>query len=263
MLVFAAHTPHTPLLLESIAKDSFEHIKKTHNALKKMEESLYVSKPHIIIIISPHAGLFDTSFTINAYTKFITNYKKFGDYTTRHTWEGIPYLAARIKENALKKNIAVRLVGQEHIDSGSSIPLSYLTQHLPHIPILPIGSTHLSPKEHIVFGQVIKDVCMKSNKRIAIISTGDLSHGLNSDAPAGYRKHGEEFDTKIIEMLESHNTTGIATMDQNIVLDAAEDGYRTLLILLGAIKNMNHTFKNLSYEHPFGVGYLTGEFDFA
>ncbi len=263
MIVFAAHTPHTPLLLESVAKESFEKIQKTRESLRQLEESLYVSKPHTIIVISPHAGMFDQSFTINAHTHFEAHYKKLGDYTTSHDWKGIPYLASRIKEAATQKDIPVQLVSKEKIDHGSSIPLTYLTQHLSNVPILPIGYSSLSPKDHIAFGHVIKNICMKSNKRIAIISTGDLSHGLDSDAPAGYRKHAEAFDRSIIEMLESHNTTGIATMDQAMVKDAAEDGYRSLLILLGVIKNMNHTFKNLSYEHPFGVGYLTGEFDFA
>ena len=32
------------------------------------------------------------------------------------------------------------------------------------------------------------------------------------------------------------------------------------MILLGAIKNMNYDFEVLSYEAPFGVGYLVGEF---
>lgn len=263
MIVFAAHTPHTPLLLETVDKNSFEKIKKTREALQKLEESLYVSKPHIILVISPHTGIFDRAFTINAHTSFKANYKKLGDYMTQHEWQGIPYLASRIKEETVKKNLPIQLISDEKIDHGSSVPLTYLTQHLPNVSILPIGYAAGSPKDHISFGQAIKDVCMRSNKRIAIISTGDLSHALDSHAPAGYHKSGVEFDQKIIELLESHNTTGIATISPTVVKDAAEDGYRSLLILLGAIKNMNHTFKNLSYEHPFGVGYLTGEFDFA
>ena len=61
-------------------------------------------------------------------------------------------------------------------------------------------------------------------------------------------------------MLENKNTTGIANMDDKIVDSASECGYRSILILLGILKNMDYSFKNYSYEAPFGVGYLVGNF---
>ena len=51
-------------------------------------------------------------------------------------------------------------------------------------------------------------------------------------------------------------------MDEKIVGKAEQCGYRSILILLGVLKNMNYTFKNHCYESPFGVGYLTGQFLF-
>ena len=104
---------------------------------------------------------------------------------------------------------------------------------------------------------------MESDKRVAIIASANLSHGLTTDSPAGFREEGKKFDQSIIELLQSHNTTGIATLPHELVENAAETGYTSLLILLGALKNVNYEFKNLAYEHPFGVGYLTAEFIFS
>ncbi len=263
MIVFAGLTPHTPLLLPTIGKEFYEKLKLTRNALEQLEQTLYLKKPQLIIVISAHAGIFEEAFTINAHTTLTSSYKELGDYTTIQTWNGSPSFATQMKEAAQKKHISTQLVSNPIIDYGTSIPLNYLTSHLPDIEIVSIGYTKKSSKDHVLFGQIMQDLCMDSDKRIAIIASGDLSHGLTSDAPAGFRKSGKLFDTRIIEMLESHNTTGITMLDEEMVKDAAECGYRSLLILLGAIQNMNHTFKNLAYEHPFGVGYLTGEFQFA
>ena len=104
---------------------------------------------------------------------------------------------------------------------------------------------------------------MESDKRVALIASCDLSHGITTNSPAGFREEGKQFDETIIKLLESHNTSGIATLDPALVEKAAEDGYRPLLLLLGALKNINYEFKHLAYEYPFGVGYLTAEFIFS
>ena len=103
---------------------------------------------------------------------------------------------------------------------------------------------------------------MESDKRIAVIASGDLSHTLNKQSPAGYRLEGKKFDDLLISLLETRNTTGLANMDAGIVSKSEQCAYRSLLILLGILKDMNYSFKNLSYETPFGVGYLTGQFIF-
>jgi aromatic ring-opening dioxygenase LigB subunit len=51
-------------------------------------------------------------------------------------------------------------------------------------------------------------------------------------------------------------------MDQTMIKNAQECAYRSTLILLGILRDMDYTFKNYSYESPFGVGYLVGNFVF-
>ena len=103
---------------------------------------------------------------------------------------------------------------------------------------------------------MLKEVIMDSDKRIAVVASGDLSHGLTTDAPAGFSKVGSEFDKKIIQLLETRNTVGIAGMEDKFVEEATQCGYRSILILLGIMRDMDYSFKNYSYEGPFGVGYM-------
>lgn len=262
MLVFSAVVPHPPLLIPNIGKEELKKVSKTKKALEQLEQDLYLSKPDIIMIISPHGSLFSDAFTINAHPHFVANFAQFGDLNTRQEWQGESILGAAITQQSYEKNIPVQLVSEEALDHGSSVPLFYLTAHLPHVKILPLGYSALDNKAHIDFGYLLKETAMDSNKRVAVIASGDLSHGLTTDAPAGFSKVGTKFDKQVIELLENHNTVGFSKLDAKFVSDAAECGYRSLLILLGVLKNVNYSFKNYSYEGPFGVGYLVGNFQF-
>lgn len=261
-LIFASIVPHPPLLIPNIGKDEIKKVEKTKKALEKLEEELYIAKPDEILIISPHASLFSDAFTINAHTNFISDFEQFGDFSTKANWNGAEQTAAKIGRLAKDHHLPVQLIGEEKLDHGAAVPLFYLTKHLPNVKILPLGYSALDVKTHLKFGELIKEVIMQSNKRIAVVASGDLSHGLTTDAPAGYSKVGGEFDSKLIELLETRNTVGITNMDAKFVEEAAECGYRSFMILLGILKNMDYTFKNFSYEGPFGVGYLVGNFMF-
>ncbi|MFH1947434.1 MAG: AmmeMemoRadiSam system protein B [Candidatus Magasanikbacteria bacterium] len=262
MLVFSTITPHPPLLIPNIGRDQIKKIIRTKEALDKLEQDLYLSKPDIIIIISPHGSLFDDAFSINAHTHFASDFEQFGDLNTKLEWNGANNLTARLKHFVKEEDLPLQLVSQEKLDHGASIPLFYLTQHLPNIKILPIGYSSLDTKTHLKFGEVLKELIMETDKRVAVIASGDLSHGLTTEAPAGFCKNGKEFDEKLIELLETRNTTGIVNLDPALIESSAECGYRSILILLGILKNMKYDFKNYSYEGPFGVGYLVGNFVF-
>lgn len=261
-LVFAAVCPHPPMLIPDIGKDSIVKIEKTKLAFEELEKKMYVTKPDVIFIISPHGHLFNQAFTINSNPEFESNFKHFGDFTTEKKWQGASEIASTIKLEADKNDIPVGQIGHKKLDHGASVPLFYMTEHSPNLKILPIGYSGLDPKTHLEFGILLKDIISQTDLRVAIIASGDLSHALTSDAPAGFSKVGKEFDEKIIELLETKNTAGFATLDEEFVKEAHECAYRSLLILLGALKQVNYNFKNLSYEAPFGVGYLTGSFDF-
>lgn len=261
-LIFSAITPHPPLLIPNIGKDEIEKIQKTKKAMESLEQNLYLAKPEVIVIISPHGSLFKEAFCVNAHTNFVSDFGQFGDMETKMEWGGADFLAAKLHHMCLEQKIPIQSISEEKIDHGSSVPLFYLTQHLPDVKILPLGYSMLDNKTHLNFGEVIKDFIMDSEKRVAVIASGDLSHGLTTNAPAGFSKVGQEFDNKVIELLETRNTAGFTNMDLDFVEKSAECGYRSILILLGIMKNMDYSFKNYSYEGPFGVGYLVGNFIF-
>ncbi len=261
-LVFAALTPHPPLLIENIGKENISKVKKTKEALLKLEEDLYLSHPQIIFIISPHEALHEEAFVINVHEKFTSSFEEFGDVVTTKQWNGGGDFGARIAHTGKNYHLPIRLVNEEKIRYGASVPLTYLTAHLPHVKIVPIGYSSLSSKEHVAFGELLKEIILVSEKRIAVIASGDMSHCLTKKSPAPYSPKGKEFDDKIQELLHTRNTLGLTQIDETMVTSAHQCMYQSLLILLGILKNIDYQFENYCYEHPFGVGYLTGNFHF-
>jgi len=259
-LVFAGISPHPPLLIPTIGKDSIKKVEKTKQALELLEQDLYVTHPEFIVVISPHGSYFSDAFTINVAPEFTTDFRDFGDLSTKLKFKGEMNISSWIRESSKEANYPTVMISEPNLDHGSAVPLYYLAKHLPNVPILPIGFCDLDWKTHLDFGHLIKERIMESNKRVAVIASGDLSHALMTDAPAGYNAAGPEFDKKIQELLADNNVAGMMQLDKQFVSDAAECGFRSFLILMGILQNMEHVYKSYCYEGPFGVGYLTANF---
>lgn len=261
-LVFAAITPHPPFLIPTIGQDATPRLEKTRTAFQRLEEELYLARPQVIIIVSPHSSYYHDAFVANADNVFNSRFETFGDLTTKKTWRGTPDLAAKLAHQGLTRTTPVRLVSESNLDYGASVPLFFLTTHLPDCRILPVGFSRSTPMEHLHFGELIKEIAHESTLRIALIASGDLSHTLTPDAPGGLRPEGAQFDQTLQDLLVARNTAGIANIPNELVTKADECGYRSILVVLGALKNQDYTFRPYAYEAPFGIGYLTGVFNF-
>lgn len=260
-LIFTAVAPHPPLLIPSIGKENISKLEKTKEALEKLEEELYLTHPDVILIITPHARHFPDAFSVNMSPLFECDLKDFGDLTTKLPLRGEMLLQYDIRSAAYaNKECPTVVINEPNLDYSAVVPLIYLTRHMPNVKILPVGFSELSPKAHWEFGWVIREQIIRTNKRIAVIASADLSHALSSEAPAGYNEAGPKFDAKIQELFSAHNLSGLLTLDQELVKNASECGFRSLLIMAGILKDTNYRYESFAYESPFGVGYLTANF---
>jgi len=257
-LVFAAITPHPPILVPAIGKEHISKIEKTKAAMERLEQDFYAAKPEVIIIISPHGELHPDSFTINLSQEFTIDFEIFGDFTTKLKLRGDTVLITTGKETLSVKS-PINIISVPQLDHGIGVPLSYLCKHLPETPIVPIYFSMLDNQAHLEFGKALHDLILNTDKRVAVIASGDLSHALTEDAPASFAPEGKIFDEKIIKLIENCDTTSLVNMDHELVERAAECGLRSILILAGILSDVNCRGEILSYEGPFGVGYMVAE----
>jgi len=260
-LVFSAISPHPPVLIPEIGKDNLKKISKTEEAMKKLEQEFYASKPESILVISPHGQIFDDAFNINLSADYSANFKEFGDFGLELKFKS-DYLSIQEIRAAdeTHKAVPITLTSQNELDHGFSVPLYYLTQHLKNIPLIPVTYSGLDLQKHFEFGQFLYRQLAKINKRFGVLASGDLSHRLTKDAPGGYSAKGKEFDKKLAELVKKKDIKGILNIDPKLRQEAGECGLRSIAILLGMIESLNTKTEILSYEGPFGVGYMVCNF---
>ncbi len=257
-LVFAAITPHPPILIPEIGKENLTKIEKTKLAMEKLEQELYSAKPEILIVISPHGELNHDYFTINLADSFTANFEMFGDFTNKLNFKGDTVLFTVNKEIIAEKN-KINIISEKNIDHGISVPLFYLTKHLPDTSIVPIYFSMLDNQAHYEFGKSLKELILNTDKRVAVIASADLSHCLTSESPAPYNPDGKIFDEKLMKIIENCDVLSLVNLDSKLIENASECGLRSILILAGVIDGINCHPQILSYEHPFGVGYLVAD----
>jgi len=259
-LVFASITPHPPIIIPQIGKENTKRLQQTILAYKKLEKILFSSNAQTIIIISPHGPSQKNAFTMNLMPYFKADFKEFGNFSTVNSWKGDIALAYKIREQ-LESKAPLQLISNENLDYGISIPLILLTQKYKNIKIIPIYYSGLGNFAHFQFGKLLKKEILKSNEKIGIIASGDLSHRLNKNSPGGYWAKAKKFDKKINKYLMENKIKDILELDKNFIAEAGECGLKSFLILLGILDKIKYKTKLLSYESPFGVGYLTMNFE--
>ncbi|MFH1207866.1 MAG: AmmeMemoRadiSam system protein B [Patescibacteria group bacterium] len=200
MIVFSAITPHPPILIPDIGKDNVRFIKKTTAALERLAEDLYAAKPDTIVIISPHGTMHTDAFSLNMSSDFDIHFKEFGDLRTKIHLKGDIRLIHHYKE-ILESTQRVVLNNSIELDHGAGVPLYFLTKalDLKKLRIIPVSYSLLDYEKHYRFGMALQQDMLNDTKRIAIIASGDLSHRLSEDAPAGFSHWAKKFDETLVK----------------------------------------------------------------
>ncbi len=197
---------------------------------------------------------------MNQSPQFTATFAAFGDLTTKKIYQGDIGLTHKIKES-LEASIPLQLISEEKIDHGISIPLHYLATELPKIKIIPAYHAGLSNEAHYKFGKALGHEINYSTAKVAVVASADLAHNLTKNAPAKYSPQGKKFDQKIIIYLQENKFKEIVGIDERLSNAAQQCGLKPILMLLGILDGIHHKPKLLSYEYPFGVGYMVMNFE--
>ncbi len=263
MIVFSALVPHSPLLIPSIGKEHREKLADTLKAYAEIEQALLISKPDTLVIISPHAQMYPDAMSGNVADHFTGQLKEFGDHGTTVTAKVDFLLLDHIHRAMREENVPFTLTSQEELDYGLTVPLLLLASQIPTVKVIPLSPSLLDARTHYEFGRQLKRVLHAEQRRVAVIASADLSHHANAQAPEGMTAEGQQFDATVREKLKVMDAAGLLALDAPMVDRAGQCGYKPLLMLLGALENINVAPRELCYEAPFGVGYLTMAFDVA
>jgi len=255
-IVYGAVMPHPPVIIPAVGGTRVKEVIKTKKALEEVGKRLKAKEIDTVVIITPHGNVSQISIPVYVNHIFEGNLGYFGADKPVFSFKGDPILGNEIIKEARKQNIDVSQIAETLLDHGVIVPMYYPTLASFKKPIVPIALAFLPYRELYNFGETIRTASDNLGKKVAVIASGDMSHRLTLDAPAGYNPEGKKFDEEIVRLVGENNAEGIMNLDPNLIEAAGECGLRSIIILMGALKGLEVTPEVLSYEGPFGVGYL-------
>ncbi len=253
-LLYAVITPHPPVLIPQIGAEKLKQVEVTKKSLELISKKVKNLKPDTVVLITPHAEISKTTIKIHASHIFEGDFGELGFPKIKLSSKGDASLASLIMKETKNSKILTTEVLQSTMDHGTMVPLHYLKSAGVKSKILPVAIAYLTLKELFEFGQLLASAIEKSDGNVVVIASADMSHKLNEVA-------GQEFDKKLSEMISTNDVEGILTFDNDLLESARQDAIWSIAILLGAVSKFKYESKLLSYEGPFGVGYMVAEYD--
>ena len=258
-LVFSGIAPHPPIMVPEVGRESIASVVDSIDAMAELTRRVIDSGAETVILISPHAPLEIDSFVAYEGPEVTADFSNFSAPEIIFTAAVDEELLSAIRKAAGSQNYKVTPLRELELDHGTAVPLYFLQRNGFHGRVVTLGYSFLSNDDHLRFGSCIRKAVEEVGRRVAFIASGDLSHRLKPRAPAGYNPEAHVFDDQVVEALRSNVPLRIVEIDYDLRRLAGECGYRSMLVAIGACSNLPLSCEVLSYEAPFGVGYLVAQ----
>ena len=258
-LVFAGIAPHPPIMVPEVGRESCVDVQNSISAMAELTERVIDSGAETVVLISPHAPLEAMAFV--AYDGVVLH----GDFSMFRAADATveapldAELLSEIIRAAEQQNLITLRISGADLDHGTAVPLYFLRRNGWNGKVVALGYSFLSNQDHLRFGNCIRQAIATVRRPVAFIASGDLSHRLKPGAPAGFNPEAHRFDETVVEAIRSSQPHRIANIDQELRRTAGECGYRSMLVALGVVEDAQPACEVLSYEGPFGVGYLVAQ----
>jgi MEMO1 family protein len=258
-LVFAGIAPHPPIMVPEVGGDAIAEVRGSIEAMRSLTERIIASGAETVVLISPHAPLEAHAFVAYEDAQLYGDFAKFRAPGASVEAALDKELLEAIKQAASAQSYEVASIEGFPLDHGTAVPLYFLQRNGWRGSVVALGYTFLSDEDHLRFGSCIKRAVDQTKRRVAFVASGDLSHRLRPTAPAGYNPEAHFFDEEVVASLKAGEPSRIARIDQNLRRLAGECGYRSMIVALGTVEEVEQDCEVLHYEAPFGVGYLVAQ----
>ena len=256
--------PHPPIIIPEIGRGEIKKVSKTVEGMKVLSSRIRDASPDLLIIITPHGQIMREGPAILDMDELIGDFGQFGYSGIQLKMRTDRELIELIKEESMPGGPKPVLISDKDyllrsgkvLDHGAMVPLYYLQQEGLDLPGLHVTIGFQPLNELYRFGSNLAGVLEKRGGRAAVVASGDLSHRLIPGAPAGFNERGAEFDRTIVNLLQESRVEDILNLDQDLIEQAGECGLRPFAIALGMLEGEKINSDIISYEGPFGVGYL-------
>jgi len=247
--------PHPPLLIPEVGGASLRKVNATVAAMSRLAAE--VGEPETVVVISPHSDGYGDAHVVRTAPRLRGDFGRFRCPEVAFTFDNdVPFAELLLALAGDYKRLQLVPDDGDQLDWGVLVPLSFLKAR--QIVSLSIVSAY---GEHRTFGQLVRRCAEELGRDTLFVASGDLSHALTHSAPAPYDPRGKLLDDEVAHLLEAGDFIGLGRIDPILLEGAAECGLRSFMALGGFLgDDATVAPEILSYEAPFGVGYMVARF---
>ncbi|MGH9927753.1 MAG: AmmeMemoRadiSam system protein A [Pyrinomonadaceae bacterium] len=258
-IVFSGIVPHPPIMVPEVGGAASAEVRGSIEAMAELTRRIIASGAETVVLISPHAPLDARAFVAYHSPKLYGDFANFRAPNARVEFPLDEGMLEAISKIAAEEDYEVMNLENYALDHGSAVPLYFLDRNGWNGRVVALGYSFLSNEDHLKFGSCIRSAADAVGRPVAFVASGDLSHRLKTEAPAGYSPAAHRFDEEVVDAIHDNSPDRIIGIDQDLRTTAGECGYRSMLVALGATRKLPHSCEVLNYEAPFGVGYLVAQ----
>ena len=261
-IVYACIAPHPPVIVHEVGHGREEETRRTLDALDVVAKEIASFEPETVVVISPHGPVQPEGAGILTTPRAQGDMRRWDAPDVRFDFE--TDLDVVEQAQAAAEEDGLPLVALESWDDGAidgldwgcTVPLYYLRAGFGRARLVAITPSYQVPEYHHKIGESIGRALKASGKRIVVICSADLSHALMPGAPGGYNPAGREFDAAYQDAIATWDVDWILSAQRDFRIRAAEDAVSQTAMLMGMLSGCRLRPRILSYEGPFGVGYM-------
>jgi MEMO1 family protein len=247
---------HAPVVIPEVGGDRGARAAATTAAMAQAAGVLVAGHPEVVILVSPHAPRRKGSWGIAEGPSVSGDFTSFGAPDCGVLLPLARPAAALIARAAAARGLRSHGFPGDALDHGALVPLRFLAAAGWRGPTLVIAfpiRPELDDARRL--GAALADAALASGRRWALVASGDMSHRLTPGAPAGYDPRATDFDLAVHAAIEAGDLEAALSVDDELRDLAAEDVLDPLAVAAAAIGDTGGR-RVLSYQAPFGVGYL-------
>ena len=184
--------PHPPLILPEVGKGEERKIQKTVDACREAARRLAELRPQTIVLVSPHAVMYQDYFHISPGGGAGGDLSRFGAPSASVKAVYDAEFVQTLSRTARQNGLSAGTMGERDrsLDHGTIIPLRFINQAWKDYRLVRIGLSGLSAPEHYRLGKCVGQAAAALDRRVVIVASGDLSHRLKREGPYGFAPEG-------------------------------------------------------------------------
>ena len=248
---------HAPIVIPPIGGDRAEECAETTKAMEAAAEAVVASGAETVMVVSPHTPRHRQAFGYVMGETLKGDFHTFGIRGFETAFRADAAAAATVARQAERAGLSISPANVQNLDHGALVPLWFLQQAGFKGRIAVFGFPWDSAAgDNRRFGEALSATMDTLERSWALVASGDMSHALKAGAPAGFHPKAHLFDEAVVACVKEGRFQDVSRIDPDTRNLAAEDVVDSLEVADGALATDRIGLRFLSYEAPFGVGYL-------